>query len=80
MRAAIHQLDAALVDWRTGMGNPEATAALAAAAASLLDAYAWTSTVEYRRPHRVSAIHAQILCTEDSVTGDRGQTCGDPLI
>lgn len=42
MRAAIHQLDAALADWRTGMGDAEATAALAAAAASVLDAYAWT--------------------------------------
>lgn len=72
MRAAMHQLEAALADWRRGMGNPEATAALAAAAASILDVYAWTTTVEYRRSHRASAIHAQILCTEDSVTGNRG--------
>ena len=38
MRAAIHQLDAALADWRTGMAD---AAALAVAAATVLDAYAW---------------------------------------
>jgi len=79
MRAAIHQLDAALANWRIGMGNPEATAALAAAAASLLDVYAWTSTVEYRRPHRALAIHTQILGTEDSVYWESGPNLCDPL-
>jgi hypothetical protein len=44
IRAAIHQLDAALADWRTGMAD---AAALAVAAASVLDAYAWDRTDTY---------------------------------
>ncbi len=45
MRAAIYQLDAALADWRTGMAD---AAALAVAAASVLDAYAWDRADTFR--------------------------------
>ena len=47
MRAAIHQLDAALADWRTGMAD---AAALAVAAATVLDAYAWDFELAARYP------------------------------